>query len=68
MKLKKKEDQNGDASVLLGRGNKILTGSREWDRLGRKKGGRLGKGGQNQVCEEMGMIERERVRNLNRGV
>jgi hypothetical protein len=26
MKLEKKEDQSVDASVLLGRGNKILTG------------------------------------------
>jgi hypothetical protein len=28
MKLKKKEDQSVDASVLLRRGNKILTGGR----------------------------------------
>jgi hypothetical protein len=28
MKLKKKEDQSVDASVLLRRGNKIITGDR----------------------------------------
>jgi hypothetical protein len=28
MKVKKKEDQSMDASVLLRRGNKIITGSR----------------------------------------
>jgi len=39
MKLKKKEDQSVDASVLLRRGNKIITGGREREELGRKKGG-----------------------------
>jgi hypothetical protein len=41
MKLKNKEDQNVNASsVILRRGNKILTGGRGWEGLGRKKGGR----------------------------
>jgi hypothetical protein len=44
MKLKQKEDQIMDASVLLRRGNKILTGGRRWEELWRKKGGG-GKGG-----------------------
>jgi hypothetical protein len=39
MKLKKQEDQNVDALVLLRRGNKILTGSRGWEGLERKGGG-----------------------------
>jgi hypothetical protein len=37
MKLKKKGDQNVDASVLLRRGNKILTGGRGWAQPGRKR-------------------------------
>jgi hypothetical protein len=39
MKLKKKEDQSVDASVLLRMGNKILTGGREWVGLERKSRG-----------------------------
>jgi hypothetical protein len=39
MKLKKKEDQNVDASVLLRRGNKILMGGRGWEGHGKKRGG-----------------------------
>jgi hypothetical protein len=39
MKLKTKEDQSVDASFLLGRGNKILTGGRRWEGLRRKRGG-----------------------------
>jgi hypothetical protein len=44
MKLKKKEDQSVDASVLLRRGNKIITGGRsqgvtwEGERRVRKRG------------------------------
>jgi hypothetical protein len=38
MKLKMKENQNVDASVLLRRGIKILVGSRGWKRLGKKRG------------------------------
>jgi hypothetical protein len=37
MKLKKKKDQNVDSSVLLRRGNKILTGGRGWEGLGMKR-------------------------------
>jgi hypothetical protein len=36
MKLKKKENQNVDASTLLRRGNKILMGGRGWEGLERK--------------------------------
>jgi hypothetical protein len=44
MYLKKKENQDIDASVLLRRGNKILTGGRGWKGLGRKRGGGGGNG------------------------
>ena len=37
MKLKNREDQRVDASVLLRRGNKIIKGSRGWEGLGRKR-------------------------------
>jgi hypothetical protein len=41
-----------DASVLCRRVNKIIKGSRDWERLGkRRRGG--GKEGKNQVYEEM---------------
>ena len=53
MKLKRKEDQRVDASVLLRRGNKIIKGSRGWKELGRKRRGGGQKEGQNQVWEEM---------------
>lgn len=36
---KEKEEQSVDASVLLRRGNKIITGGRERDGLGRERGG-----------------------------
>jgi hypothetical protein len=36
IKLKKKEDQNVDASVILQRGNKILTGGRDWKGVGKR--------------------------------
>ena len=44
MKLKRKEDQRVDASVLLRRGNKIIKGSRGWEELGRKRRRRGEKG------------------------
>jgi hypothetical protein len=56
MKLKKKEDQRVDASVLLRRGNKILTEGREWVGLGQKRGEGEEKGRQEQVWVETGMI------------
>jgi hypothetical protein len=37
VKLKKKEDQRVYASVLLRRGNKLITGSRGRERLGGRK-------------------------------
>ena len=61
MKLKKKEDQSMDASVLLRRGNKLITGCRGWKELwrkrkkGRKKGWKKGKnqvGGRWRICTE----------------
>jgi len=46
MKIKKKENQSMDASVLLRRGNKMITGSRVWERLWRKRrGGEEKRGG-----------------------
>jgi hypothetical protein len=56
MKLKKKEDQSVDASVLLRRGNEILTGV--WEGLGRKRGGGGEKGGAGAGMRETGMIFR----------
>ena len=53
MKLKRKEDQRVDASVLLRRGNKIIKGSRGWEGLGRKRRGGREKEVKNQVWEEM---------------
>ena len=53
MKLKRKEDQRVDASVLLRRGDKIIKGTRGWEGLERETGG-TGKEGQNHVWEEMG--------------
>jgi hypothetical protein len=45
MKLKKREDQSVDASVLLREGNKILTGGRGCEGLVRKRGGGVKKRG-----------------------
>jgi hypothetical protein len=58
MKLKRKEDQRVDASVLLRRGNKIIKGNGGWQELGRKREGGGGKEGQNQVWEEMEEVYR----------
>jgi hypothetical protein len=55
MKLKKKEEQSVDASVLLRKGSKIITGG---GGLGRKRRGVEGKGGQDQVWEGMGEMYR----------
>ena len=40
MKLKRKEDQRVNTLVLLKRGTNIFKGSREWEGLGRKRGGK----------------------------
>jgi hypothetical protein len=39
LKLKKKKDQSEDASIILRRGNKIITRSRKRKRHGRERGG-----------------------------
>jgi hypothetical protein len=52
MNLTKKEDQSEDAAVLCKRGNKIITGCRGLEELGRKRGGD-GKRGKDQVWEGM---------------
>jgi hypothetical protein len=39
MKLKRKEDQRVDGSVLLRRVNKIIKGSRGWEGHGRQRRG-----------------------------
>jgi hypothetical protein len=49
MKLKKKEHQSVDTLVLLRRENKILTGGRGREGLGRKRKGEGDKRGQDQV-------------------
>jgi hypothetical protein len=53
MKLKRKEDQRVDASVLLRRGNKIIKGSGGWKGFGTERRGGMEKEGKNQVWEEM---------------
>jgi hypothetical protein len=53
MKLKWKEDQRVNASVLLRRGNKIIKGNIVWKELGRKRRGGGEKEGKNWVWEEM---------------
>jgi hypothetical protein len=58
MKLKRKEDQRVDASVLLWRGNKIIQGSRGWEGLGRKRRRGGEKERKNQVWEEMWEMHR----------
>ena len=67
MKLKKKEDQIVDASVLLRRGNKIIKGSKGWEGLGRKRG-RVGE--KEEAGSDIGGDggDVQRVRKLNRGV
>ena len=56
MKLKKKEDQSVDASVLLRSGNKIITGSGGWEGLERKREGG-GERWQDQVGDDMGVCK-----------
>jgi hypothetical protein len=51
MKLKRKEDQRVNASVLLRRRNDIIKGGRGWEGLGRKKGQGGEKERKNQVWE-----------------
>jgi hypothetical protein len=48
MKLKRKEDQGVDASVLLKRGNKIIRRSSQCEGLGRKRRGGGGKQGKSR--------------------
>jgi hypothetical protein len=64
MKLKKKEDQRVDASVLLRRGNNIIKRSKGWEGLGRKIEERGIKGGPRSGMRG----DVQRARNLNRGV
>ena len=56
MKLKKKEDQSVDASVLLRRGNKIITGGRI---LGGREEGEV-KGGKTRCGRRHGEVQRVR--------
>jgi hypothetical protein len=53
MKLKRKENQRVDASVILRKGNKIIKESRGWEGLGRKRRGGGIKEEKNQVWEEI---------------
>jgi hypothetical protein len=66
MKLKKKEDQSVDASVLLRRGNKIIIGGRGKEGRGRERCQEVRKGEQDQVWKGTG--EKSRVRKLNRNI
>jgi hypothetical protein len=54
MKLKKKEDESVDTSVLLIRGNKIITGGREGRDLGGREKGRGGKSGGSIAADLLG--------------
>jgi hypothetical protein len=58
MKLRRKEDQRVNASILLRRGNKIIKESRGWEGLGWKGRGGGKKEGKNQVWEEMEQMYR----------
>jgi hypothetical protein len=66
MRLKKKEDQNVDASVLLRRRNKIIMEGRGRKELGRAREGE-GKGEQDKVWEEIvgGSIEGKEIERRN---
>jgi hypothetical protein len=66
MKLKKKQDQSVDVSVLLRRGNKIITGVRGWEEFGRNRGGRGKRGIGSGAGGER--VDGRQVRKLNRGV
>jgi len=60
MKLKKKEDQSIDASVLLRRGNKIITGDRGREKAGRERGrGKRGAGSSVGGKERYQRVRRE---------
>jgi hypothetical protein len=54
MKLKKKEDQSVDASVLLRMVKKIIRSGRGRKESGRERGGSGNKEGPIQIREEMG--------------
>jgi hypothetical protein len=59
VKLKKKEDQSVDVSVLLRKGDKIIKGGIGWEGLGRKRGGgEEKKRGPDQIWEETGEMFR----------
>jgi hypothetical protein len=64
MKLKRKEVQRVDASVLR-RGNKIIKGSKVWEEFGKKEGeGKIGE--ESHMRGDGGDVQM--VRKLNRGV
>jgi len=68
MKLKEQEDQCVDASVLLRRENKIITGEREGvrDQRRREKGEAQNGEAGSDVRGDRGEVQRDRK--LNRGV
>jgi hypothetical protein len=66
MKLKEKEDQRVDVSVLLRRGYKIIMGGRGREGLGRERERGGDKGGRVRCGRDKGDVQR--VRKLNRGV
>jgi hypothetical protein len=66
MKLKMKEDQNVDTSVLFRRETQIVTGVRGWAGLCRSKERKRKKGAESGVRGDWSDVER--VRNLNRGL
>ena len=53
IKVKRKESQRVDASVLFRKRNKIILDSRQWERLGWKRRGGWEKEGKNEVWEEI---------------
>jgi hypothetical protein len=66
MKLNKKEGQSVDASILIRKGNKIITGCRGWEGIGRDREGGGKKGvGPDQVWGEIGKKMRARKMKIN---
>jgi hypothetical protein len=67
MKIKKKEGQSVDTSVLLRRGTKIIIVGRKWKRLGRKNGGRGERGAGSGVVGDRSDVQRVKTEECIKG-